>query len=339
MFGLTTGEIEINDGTFTAPDCIVNNFAGYYREDPDELYNGEYSDFKGTVTINGGKFTVSNEYGYAFVNSDIMTINNGEILVTGDEAIAVYTTLNGKTTIINGTINVTGKDSLDIYNEGETTISGGKFNAPDGGCIYNDEETNGKTTISGGEFSDTELDIDDDVAEGFVKYVIDENTVGVGQSTKELSIVEENEETTIPEEEKQAIQESISDNEKVGAFYEVNYNELDPIGNVISEITETDQKLKLTFDVSKFEKSTDVISRTYNVYRYHNSEVDSLDVTDNKDGTISAESDKFSTYAVTYTDEIIKNPETLDNIEKSIVTLAISISMIGMALVVKKYCK
>ena len=191
MFGLSNGEIEINDGTFNAPDCVINNFAGYYREDPDNLYDGKYSDFTGKVTINGGKFNVKNEYGYAFVNSDEMIINSGEVTATGDEAIGIYTTLNGNITINNGTFNVTGNESVVLYNEGKTSISGGTFNAPNGRCVYDDEETNGKTSITGGTYSDIELDIDGDVAEGYVKYVIDENTVGVGQTTKELSIVEE----------------------------------------------------------------------------------------------------------------------------------------------------
>lgn len=49
--------------------------------------------------------------------------------------------------------------------------------------------------------------------------------------------------------------------------------------------------------------------RTFFIIRYHGDQADILETTANEDGTVSFATDKFSTYALAYTDESLEDPE------------------------------
>lgn len=86
-----------------------------------------------------------------------------------------------------------------------------------------------------------------------------------------------------------------------------------------SVISELSDKISLTIALPKDLKNTDkTVERVYYIIREHNGVVEKLEANLNEDGTLSFESDKFSTYAVAYEDKEIKetitNPQTGDAI-------------------------
>lgn len=102
-------------------------------------------------------------------------------------------------------------------------------------------------------------------------------------------------------EEQNAIVEAIG-SKKIGTFLEIDL--LKKIGDLESKVPETTGKVAITFEISEELKNTDTsVIRKYNVVRYHNEVVDILDAQfDEENGTITFETDKFSTYALVYED-------------------------------------
>ena len=97
-------------------------------------------------------------------------------------------------------------------------------------------------------------------------------------------------------------------------------------------ITKLINDAKITIEApTNIPKVKDGYERTFAVIRLHNGEVTVIPVTVNSDGTLSFESDSFSEYVLTYTDNIIpteddtKNPNTSDNILSSAIILLLSV--------------
>ena len=124
---------------------------------------------------------------------------------------------------------------------------------------------------------------------------------------------------TVTDEEKQLIKEKLGENEKVGIYLDINL--FKQIGNNDQvKITETNEKIKVTFEIpEELLNTADNITRTFYIVRIHDGIAEKIDakVEDNK---ISFETDRFSTYALTYTDTVKAetsentNPKTGDNI-------------------------
>ncbi|MBQ2900289.1 MAG: hypothetical protein IJE49_12505 [Agathobacter sp.] len=91
-------------------------------------------------------------------------------------------------------------------------------------------------------------------------------------------------------------------NKKIGTFLEIDL--LKKIGDSEVKVSETTGKVAITFEISAELKNTDTsVIRKYSILRYHNQSVDVLDAQyDEVTGTISFETDKFSTYALVYED-------------------------------------
>lgn len=347
IFALTNGEMTVNDGTFNAFNCAINNFAGYYREDPDGIYGDRYSSANGKLTINGGTFNTKDEWDTTIVNSDLAIINDGVFTSDGDYGIAILTTTTGTTIINKGKFNANGEDATIIYNEGTTTIKDGEYKASKGTSIYDDIDSNAnaKTTTSGGTYVDSTGDVTPNLAEGYIQYRIDENTIAVGKSSMKLIVEAVDTITTEIQAEMDAIESQVAEGEIIGQFYEIDYAEVDPIDNIIQTISESPEELTITLDVSSFPEVESGEVRTYFVYRYHEGTVDKItNVTDNGDGTITFKSSKFSTYAVVYedsdsvqpreddiipTDEISGNPKTSDDILQYVTVAFLSLFALG----------
>lgn len=352
IFGLTNGEMEVNDGTFTGPYSIINNFAGYYREDPDNKYNGGY-DVSATLTINGGTFTATDEYSSTIINSDMAIINNGTFISEGNEGNTIYTTLTGTTIINKGNYTASGNDAVNVWNEGTTTIKDGKFVSEKGTSIYDDVDTNSeaKTTATGGTYVDSTLDIEENVAEGYIQYKLDDNTIAIGKSSMKLLVKAIDNVADGVEEEINAIDAALAEGRTMGKYYEIDYAEVDPVDNIIRTIDEATEEVTITLDVSSFPEVEAGKVRTYYVYRYHNGEVEEIKgVIDNGDKTITFKSSKFSTYGVAYEDTNqvqpreeeeqanentkVANPTTSDNILNYVI-IAI-LSSLSLVFIIKK---
>ena len=145
----------------------------------------------------------------------------------------------------------------------------------------------------------------------------------------------------VSENDKQKIEEKLSENQKIGIYLDVNlFKRVE--GEAAEKITETNETLKISFEIPEnlINKDPNII-RVYKILRLHNGVVTELDVTVNGTKAIF-ETDEFSTYALTYIDtEIAKepevteiiNPKTGDNIIVYISLLVIS--MMGVVGTIK----
>ena len=116
---------------------------------------------------------------------------------------------------------------------------------------------------------------------------------------------------------------SASDKEKINAsatnadniaFFDISlFKEISISGQsrVATSIHELATPLKLTIGVPKsFPAVADGYTRTYEVIRLHEGNVEKLPTISNADGTITFETDRFSTYALAYTDVKKEAPAT-----------------------------
>ncbi len=86
-------------------------------------------------------------------------------------------------------------------------------------------------------------------------------------------------------------------------------------GEELGNISELSKSLKLTFDIpTNLPKVKAGYERVFTVFRVHNGVATALKTTDNGDGTVSANSNKYSVYALTYQD--VKEGQ-LDDVPKT----------------------
>ena len=103
---------------------------------------------------------------------------------------------------------------------------------------------------------------------------------------------------------------------------------------VDSEQTELQKAVKVTLDLPEnLEKVKDGYTRKYSVIRFHINQDNSIDFKEleaiEKEGKVTFETDKFSTYILTYKDTLAtKNPNTFDGI--SLYIMMATISLIGL---------
>ena len=130
---------------------------------------------------------------------------------------------------------------------------------------------------------------------------------------------------SISREEKAIINEKIDDKETLAMYLDVSlFKQIE--GEEASKIEETTGNIKVSLKVPENLKSNNPSKiRKYYILRLHNGVVDKLETELNGD-ILSFETDKFSTYALTYED--VDNPKTGDSI-LTYVVLSI-ISLIGL---------
>lgn len=146
---------------------------------------------------------------------------------------------------------------------------------------------------------------------------------------------------TVAENDKSTISNSLDKNDKIGMYLDVNlYKKLDEAE--ATKITELNSPIKISFEIPESLINNDInINRTYTIYLLHNGEISKKDVTVN--GNIGTfETDRFSTYLLTYNDTpATNNPKTGDNI--FIYMILAIISIVGLITtnfyIKKKSCK
>ncbi len=107
------------------------------------------------------------------------------------------------------------------------------------------------------------------------------------------------------------VAEAMEDGFEVAGYYDVNCAKVTEDGDVVAFVEEIDNAVKVTLAIpSDLPEVTDGFTREFQIVRVHDGEAEALDTTDNGNGTVSAMSDKFSTYAVTYKDTQSQNRET-----------------------------
>jgi len=162
----------------------------------------------------------------------------------------------------------------------------------------------------------------------------DDTTVSANEKEiKDILDVKEIDSSTISKEDNKLFKKAMKDKYKVAGFYDINLFKGINDDLKFEEVLETSDKVKITLSIpTTISKVEAGYKRTYYVIRLHNGKTDILDVTLTDDDKVSFETDKFSSYALVYTDEKIGNTTQLENPNTSDKALIYEvISLIGLS--------
>ena len=134
---------------------------------------------------------------------------------------------------------------------------------------------------------------------------------------------------TATTDEQKAIKDALTD-KVLGTFLDIDLTK--KVGTTEVAITETTGLVAITFELPDALKNTNKdVNRTYSVLRYHDGKVDTLDAKyDAEKGTLTFETDKFSTYAVVYSD-VTTTPNMGDASAMFLVYLVLGAGLIVVA--------
>ena len=128
----------------------------------------------------------------------------------------------------------------------------------------------------------------------------DQECINNGTDIKIILKIEDATEN-VPSEDKAAVEKEVGDSDKYNIVQYLDVTLLKKIGEQQEiEITNTNSPIKITFDLPEDIRSSE---RTYSVIRVHNGETTVLSDLDNDDSTVTIETDKFSTYALVYSEK------------------------------------
>lgn len=351
---LNHGEMIINGGEFSIANGIsslIDN--GWYT--PSENKTGAMA----SLTINNGTFNMNNNDKY-IKNDDfgVMTVNGGEfnMLKPSSAIIANVGFASGKEKVVvnDGTFNYQSREDADApgyaiwdydwaskgYNDNSTTIvNGGKFYLTG-------------TTVKGitnGTISDNQKEYPVIGSDEYVLVNEDELT--------QKAISEKLNENQVNDSEKSLIN-SIIQNKKLSIAGLYNIDLFSMFKNLkLEQLTESSKQINVTLKIpSDILNVKNGYKRTYFVVRVHDGEVTVLDAKNNGNGTVSFNSNQFSTYALAYKDEKItnngngtengnvtktsntniKNPQTYDSVLTYAILGVVSLAGIATILVVRK---
>lgn len=148
--------------------------------------------------------------------------------------------------------------------------------------------------------------------------------------------------TKADNEEKKAIEKELGSN-KLGTFLDIEL--IKKIGSTEVSVSETTGLISITFEMPEALKNTDKnMVRTYKIMRYHDGKVDILDANyDEKTGFLTFETDKFSTYAVVYseakantTTNTAITPQTGDTSNTVLYVAMLCLAMYAVTVVLRK---
>lgn len=319
----------------------------------------------GTLVVNGG--TIIGTHKPVEVTSN----GNGSTSMGVGIAVAQHTTkLAVNVTINGGTIQGFSalyqsnpeENSVDDIVKINITVKGGTFETINEGTqvLYSENDL---IVVENGSFSG-------DVSENFaiegsdVYYVANIETgetkyIVATEAELETKVFEDEENVMSAEEYLKGLEESECDEDKellaeikkvlegksAISSHNIFYGSFIEEGLVVNSIqTELEKAVKVTLNVPKtLEKVKDGYNRKYSVIRLHWDEetqkmvVDVLDAKENKDGTVSFETDKFSTYILAYEDvKDTTNPNTFDGISSIMIVACVSlVSLLAVALYAK----
>lgn len=112
----------------------------------------------------------------------------------------------------------------------------------------------------------------------------------------------------LSDEEKLLLDNSMKNNFETAMILDISFLKI--VGDSESNINKLSDKIKLTMDIPEEFKSA---GRTFEILRLHDGLITVIDDLDDSDDTITFETDSFSSYVLTYTDDnSLTNPETSD---------------------------
>ncbi len=329
----TDPSLILNEGTL-----IIEN--GNYSGGAYPLLN------KGKTTIKGGSFTRTGGTNIAIMNDKTLTIekgtfqgqvisNNNITVKDGTFNAGVTIAKKGKVTggtfkvllmaqnegteltIDEATISTLSATTKAVVNVEKATVSGQVQAITNGVVNIYDGEFNGTLTIRG---SESKIN----ASGGVYKYLVTNDYLETGFVCRErsdgkfivldpdnisLRMIKESIDSLVAEEE-ELITNALQDTEyQIGASYDVTIKEVTDKGEELGTVTETDEELEVTLEIPEELQNVPAnTDREFVIIRVHNGEAEELETTDNKDGTLTARSNLFSTYTVAYKDTVRSTP-------------------------------
>jgi hypothetical protein len=323
-----------------------------------------------TVTIKNGKFVSNPSTLLMFQNYSNLTLQ--DVIVDGTKQDPYYTLSN-----CNGIIKLLGSTSI-LAPEGSYAFDVDYQGAyPDGvsvtldttgtikGNIEVDSDSKAQLTIKNatieGEIqggNGSNITVEQGSYEGNVEVVVPDGSATYTNTTTGMTVVVPEDKLVVmafdaamepTEEENTKINEALEEGYVVGKVLDITTWLVNPNdGNAkVEEVTDNTETLNVTISVADLPAPQEGYTRVYKVIRVHNGETTVIDAADNGNGTVTFQSNLFSTYALTYVDQApatgnnentnTNNPQTADKIILYISALVISsVAVTGTALYLNK---
>ena len=321
--GYTKVQYSIDDGETWTDEIPKMTDAGDYTVKTKYIGDNNHTDFMGSdipvtidrMTLDADDVTVtfsSDSYGYT--GNEVkpvptITIKSGGKVLDSSDFDIIYT---NNTEVGTATITIVTKD-------GANYVFGTGDKAPKTTFVIRLGEKEINTDVRKDDKSPEvkAANLTDEFAESTLsdeeKALID-NAVDHGKSVDiDLYLDIKDISDTISTSDKEKIKAYATNTDNI-AFFDISlFKEIIISGQSqgATSIHELTTPLKLTIGVPKsFPAVADGYTRTYEVIRLHDGNVEKLPTTLNADGTITFETDKFSTYALAYTDKKKENTTT-----------------------------
>ena len=325
------GKLNISGGVINATIANANEFDnirdyyalndGYaWTADAIHVMGGTYStnSSKGNaleMNITGGTIKVENGLGSAVVVYDIGRVEQNITINISKEARLLT--------------NSTSRNAFDVLSLSDIGVTNPKTG-------YGTYTGKVKTNIIGGVYSDEPEETQ--IPEGYSAYQViagenEDKYVVVKEEELEVVVLgdiakKEDLETV----DVNLIEKAIKDKYNLASFYEIAAVLATPNEDVVDIVEETTEPVEITVNLPQnLPTVKDGYVRKYYIVRVHNGETTIIDdVKDNGNGTITFNSDKFSTYALAYNDVVktTSSPNTFDGISIYIITFIISTALI-----------
>ncbi len=303
------------------------------------------------VNISGGNFNVTNGKGSAVAFYDLAKVaQTSSITISGTPRFITNATNRDAYQVLTladlGVTSPTGGfDNTSYKGQLATSISGGTYSSTvkdeylaDGymvevdGDVYNVVEDTGDNTVQ----IEVPTISDSGTPSQVMVGVTNQNEIGQAlvnalQATsiraKHMKIkvsINNKEESAVDTDVLNSMKTALTASQstaKMAQYMDISLDVIDrDTGEIIGNLTAIDTRIKFKVAIPESLKNTDSkITRTYYIVRYHDGASDVIDASMNEDGTLSFESDKFSTYALAYRDvSDTENPPTLDTISSYI---------------------
>lgn len=178
------------------------------------------------------------------------------------------------------------------------------------------------------------LELDDDT----LSTIFTEEELASGEDLQVVLTADEVDIDDLDDDEYTALEEALAelaDNAIIGFVLDLTLDKW--IGDSSTNITELDDVITITIDIPEEYQAE---GRVFSILRYHDGEVEVLEDLDDDDTTITFETDRFSTYAVAYVDEVAED-EDVDGVKTGDTATALPIAMgviamAGMVVLFKK---
>lgn len=368
---LRMGTLNIKGGVITAVTGDIDSPSEYYAYNgcawlPDAIYvmGGTYNSASGndlSINITGGVITTSNRQGSALAIYDLgkvsqkmnVSISGSAKLITNSKTRTAYDILS--LSDIGVTSPKAGFNNPSYVGKVSTSITGGTYSNINDKYIasgYDKNLVNGNYVVSKKvvkvdmpsvdltkEVKDVTVGVTNyNVVKGVLLASLEKSNINTDNITPFVDVdVANKSASSVSGDVKNAMLDVVSSkaaNAKIVSYFDISVLVKNAAnGNVVGNLTKLTDKIKFTVAIpSDLTKVKTGMERNFYVIREHNGVATVLPTKLSKDGkSLTFETDKFSTYALAYSDVAssdvsnVKNPQTYDGIMGYVVVTLVAL--------------